>query len=56
MDRLKRSHFLNQLTGSVHLSHFAAVSSIDPDLARSVLQSVRAPATAVPADASRGHE
>ena len=56
MDRLKRSHFLQQLSGSVHLSHFDAVSSIDPDLARSVLQSTRAAATAVTADVSRGHE
>jgi SulP family sulfate permease len=46
MDRLKRSHFLRELTGKVHLSHFEAVSSIKPELATSVLQSVRAPAAA----------
>jgi SulP family sulfate permease len=34
MDRLKRSHFLQELTGKVHLSQFDAVSSIKPDLAR----------------------
>ena len=34
MDRLKRSHFLEELTGKVHLSQFDAVSSINPDLAR----------------------
>jgi hypothetical protein len=34
MDRLKRSHFLEELTGKVHLTHFDAVSSINPDLAR----------------------
>ncbi len=34
MDRLKRSHFLEELTGTVHLTHFDAVSSINPDLAR----------------------
>jgi len=34
MDRLKRSHFLEELTGKVHLSQFDAVSSIKPDLAR----------------------
>jgi SulP family sulfate permease len=34
MDRLKRSHFLEELTGKVHLTQFDAVSSINPDLAR----------------------
>jgi len=34
MDQLKRSHFLHELTGKVHLSHFDAVSSIKPDLAQ----------------------
>lgn len=34
MDRLKRSHFLGELTGKVHLSQFDAVSSIKPELAR----------------------
>ncbi len=33
MDRLKRSHFLDELTGGVHLTHFDAVHSIDPELA-----------------------
>jgi SulP family sulfate permease len=33
MDRLKRSHFLEELSGKVHLTHFEAVSSINPDLA-----------------------
>ena len=37
MDRLKRSHFLEELTGKVHLSQFDAVSSIKPDLARRTL-------------------
>ena len=46
MDRLKRSHFLQELTGKVHLSHFDAVASIKPELATSVLQSARAPAAA----------
>jgi SulP family sulfate permease len=35
MDRLKRSHFLQELTGKVHLTQYDAVSSINPDLARS---------------------
>ncbi len=34
MDQLKRSHFLEHLSGKVHLTHFEAVSSINPDLAR----------------------
>ena len=34
MDRLKRSHFLHELTGQVHLSQFEAVASINPELAR----------------------
>jgi SulP family sulfate permease len=38
MDRLKRSPFLAELTGKVHLSHFDAVSSIKPELAQDVLE------------------
>jgi len=38
MDRLKRSHFLQELTGKVHLTQFDAVSSINPDLAQSTRQ------------------
>ena len=41
MDRLKRSHFLGELTGKVHLSQFDAVSSIKPDLARRTLDAPR---------------
>ncbi len=33
MGRLKRSDFLEQLTGKVHLSQYDAVSSVNPDLA-----------------------
>ncbi len=33
MDRLKRSHFLKELTGGVHLRHYDAVASINPELA-----------------------
>ncbi|TWU30816.1 SulP family inorganic anion transporter [Novipirellula artificiosorum] len=39
MDRLKRSHFIHQLTGKIHLTHFDAVSSINPELARRALES-----------------
>jgi SulP family sulfate permease len=42
MDRLKRSHFLDELTGRVHLTQFDAVSSINPDLAQRTLQAKRA--------------
>ena len=42
MDRLKRSHFLQELTGKVHLSHFDAVASIKPDLARACSGGARA--------------
>ena len=38
MDQLKRSHFLDELTGKVHLTQFDAVSSINPELARHTLQ------------------
>lgn len=33
MDRLQRSDFLEELTGKVHLTHYDAVHSIDPQLA-----------------------
>jgi SulP family sulfate permease len=41
MDRLKRSHFLEELTGKVHLTHYDAVSSINPGLARRTLEMPR---------------
>lgn len=41
MDRLKRSHFLAELTGQVHLTQFDAVSSINPSLARRTLEAAR---------------
>jgi SulP family sulfate permease len=41
MDRLKRSHFLDELTGNVHLTQFDAVSSIKPDLACRTLDTPR---------------
>jgi SulP family sulfate permease len=43
MDRLKRSHFLEELTGKVHLRHYDAVASINPDLARRTLGAQRVP-------------
>ena len=46
MDRLKRSHFLQELTGKVHLTQYDAVSSINPDLARRTRDAERAPAGA----------
>ena len=41
MDRLKRSHFLDELTGKVHLTHYDAVSSINPDRTQSTLATGR---------------
>ena len=46
MDRLKRSHFLEELTGKVHLTHYDAVSSINSDLARRTLEAQRMPSPA----------
>ena len=43
MDRLKRSRFLEELTGKVHLTQYDAVSSIKPDLARRTLEAQRLP-------------
>jgi len=34
LDRLKRSHFLEELTGKIHLTQYDAVCSINPDVAR----------------------
>ncbi len=41
MDRLKRSHFLGELTGKVHLTQYDAVYSINPELARRTLGASR---------------
>ena len=48
MDRLKRSHFLHELTGNVHLSQYEAVASINPELARRTRDAERVPASAKP--------
>ena len=45
MDRLKRSHFLDELTGKVHMSQFDAVSSIRPELATRTLAAGKVPVT-----------
>jgi sulfate permease, SulP family len=37
MDRLKRSDFLEELTGNVHLTQYDAVHSINPALAGGTL-------------------
>ena len=44
MDRLQGTHFLEELTGQVHLTQFDAVSSINPDLARRTLAAEKTPA------------
>lgn len=41
MDSLKRSHFLEELTGQVHLTQYDALSSINPELARSTTAAAR---------------
>jgi sulfate permease, SulP family len=38
MDRLKRAHFLEELTGKIHLTQYDAVHSINPDLAQRTLK------------------
>jgi SulP family sulfate permease len=43
MDRLKRSHFLEELTGKVHLTQYDAVASIKPELARHTMDAQRPP-------------
>ena len=46
MARPKRSHFLDELTGQVHLIQHDAVSSINPERVRRMLEPERATATA----------
>ncbi|MGB5262027.1 MAG: hypothetical protein WBN28_00380, partial [Lutimonas sp.] len=38
LDRLKKSHLLEQLTGGVHLRQFDAIQSINPELAKKTLE------------------
>lgn len=42
MDRLKRSNFLEKLTGKVFLTQYDAVESINPELARQTLEADKA--------------
>ncbi|MDF1702299.1 MAG: sulfate permease [Planctomycetota bacterium] len=48
MDRLKRSSFLEELTGQVHLSQYDAIASIKPELASSALAAERVRGTEEP--------
>jgi SulP family sulfate permease len=41
MDALKRSHFLEELTGKVHLTQYDAVCSINPEQARRTMEEKR---------------
>lgn len=41
MDRLKRSHFLDELTGRVFLTQFDAIQALSPDLAGRTLKAAR---------------
>ncbi len=43
MDRLSRTGFLEELTGRVYLTHYQAVLSIKPDLARDTREDRKAP-------------
>ncbi len=52
MDQLKRSHFLQELSGKVHLSHFDAVASIKPEMAQSTRAAQRATPAGTSGDAS----
>ena len=54
MDRLKRSHFLQELTGKVHLRQYDAVASISPDLARRTLNTQPSEETQVKTLAAAG--
>jgi len=45
MDQLKKSHFIHNLTGKVHLTHYDAVASINPELAEKTRQATRPIAT-----------
>jgi sulfate permease, SulP family len=41
LDRLQKSRFVAELTGKIHLTHYDAVASINPELARKTLQAPR---------------
>lgn len=41
MDGLKKTHFAQDLKGKIHLTHYDAIYSIDPELARRTLDSER---------------
>jgi len=43
MDRLRRSHFPEELSGKIHLTQYDAVSAINPELARQTLEANRDP-------------
>jgi SulP family sulfate permease len=43
MDRLRRSHFPEELSGEIHLRQYDAVSAINPELARQTLGATRDP-------------
>ncbi len=42
MDRLKRTHFLDELTGNVYLHQFEAIEDLDTECARSAIQGTAA--------------
>jgi SulP family sulfate permease len=46
MDKLKRSHFLEALTGKVFLSHYDALAELDPETTQRALSATRPPRSA----------
>ncbi|MEJ2114212.1 MAG: sodium-independent anion transporter, partial [Flavobacteriaceae bacterium] len=40
MDRLKKSHFLEELTGKMYLTQYDAVASINPELAKQTRENI----------------
>ncbi len=46
MDKLKRAHFLQELTGKVFLSHYDALNALDPQTTWDALRGIRPPRSA----------
>jgi SulP family sulfate permease len=50
MDRLRRGHFCEQLTGRIFLSHFDAMSALAPELTAATAAQQENPTPRAPAD------
>jgi sulfate permease, SulP family len=53
MDRLRRGHFLEDLTGEVFLTHYDAMTALAPEVTRAALQAERRQTERTPAAGSR---